>query len=169
MKRLKNSQLRPGDFHEFPVWRFSEEDVDGEWWLAPAVQGQVGNLDAFVIGVPVKYASGVMGFGVLATLSDLDDPACVQRATLSLWDGIGNWCVIFPPWHPLAAEMGISSAAQKLGLDVRDLFPVAFDLRSYLGRSEDWLVGRWPESTPTRSAADEALDMALKSLNLPRA
>lgn len=123
-------ELTPEDLAKFPVWEFALdlEQVD-ETLVRPVTQLPVDDLGIRIVGTNVCLANGTR---MWAGIQNIDPKSAVKtRHLLSLsLHSNGQW-IHLDRYHDYnLKEYGPAALARRLGLEVEDVFPISYDVRS---------------------------------------
>src|SRR5947209_5524490 len=120
----------PSDFETYPVWRYDhgEEEKYGDGILKPVQKLPVDSLKSAIIGVPVQLANGKRAWGAFYNIRLSDARKSEHFLSFSVekegkWFALGRY---FDPWYHRANPEAL---ANFLGMNIDDVFPIAYDLR----------------------------------------
>jgi hypothetical protein len=133
-------QLRPADFEQWPVWTF-EGSGNEDILLRPVTKTPVTDLGGSIVGVSVKLAKGSKAFATFGKVYPDDPRATRHLLTVSVAMPSGKWFNLARYFDPTVHLFGPKQLAEALGLSVDDVFPIEYDLRSYVVGKEEALKG----------------------------
>jgi hypothetical protein len=127
-------ELLAEDFAAFPIWEFAtdEEDVPGrdETWVRPVKTARFRDFSGKLIGTHVTLANGARVRAMLGNVNITNARSTQHFLTLSI-ESAGVWFHL-SRYHDFDyATQGPDALAAFLGLDVADVFPIAYDLREF--------------------------------------
>jgi hypothetical protein len=134
-------ELLAEDFDAFPIWEFAtdEEDVPGrdETWVRPVKTARLRDLSGKLIGTYVTLANGARLRAMLGNV-DVTNPRSTQHFLALSVESAGIWFHL-ARYHDVDYDArGPGALAAFLGLEVGDVFPIAYDLREF---AKDSLAG----------------------------
>jgi hypothetical protein len=123
-------ELSGEDLDEFPVWSFVNDDAD-ELLLRPVKRLPVPNLSGAIVGTWVVLANRTR---VRATLGNVDvkNPRATQHFLQLSVARERQWFHLARYFDFDYSERGPAGLAQFLDLDVSEVFPIAYDVRSHV-------------------------------------
>jgi hypothetical protein len=128
------NELTPSDLVAFPVWEYAndEEELPGrdETWVRPVQSLPVSDLSNRVAGVPVHLASGETLLAAMSNI-ELEDPSDNEHfLVIGLYRPDGEQFVL-ARYHDHHRDVhGPQQLAEFLGLPLKDIFPISYDLTS---------------------------------------
>lgn len=148
--------LTPVDFGVHPVWRndLSDEKSDGELTYIPVKKLPVESLKNKVIGIQVTLANGEKKWARMSSIRLSDARRTEQFLSISI-EKDGKWFSLRRYFDPGHHRAGPDALAEFLGLDVNDVFPIAYDLRPYAIGEDAAIVGLIPREPRERLSKDE--------------
>jgi hypothetical protein len=152
--------LTPADFLKHRVWEFVSSDEPDETYVDPVERLPVNSLESRIIGVEVQLASGR---GVWAFLGNVDvhDPRRTHHfLTISL--------LAQDEWFHLARyhdvdreEHGPAGVAGALGLRINEVFPIRYDIGTWVTGAVDSLLGRIDAEPRDQLSRTELINLAV--------
>ena len=150
-----SDKLTIADFEKFPVWEFdtSREAVgkEGETVVRPVLDLPVTSLANRFVGVPVMLANGSK---VFAALIGINLERVVPLGAMVVYHQ--NDMFVFRRSAPSLS--GPEQLAHFLGLDVRDVFPIRYDISRYVTGPSALIVGEIPLTVPPDSSGTSRKD-----------
>ena len=132
MKPRPVDSLTAADFSEFPVWCFTGSDTPDETYVMPVCELPVKRLDGCVVGSQIRFADGTLWTGVLGNI-DLHKPRSTEHfITLSVFRSDGTQFYLARYFDPDFFERGPVALAAFLGLEVSAIFPITYDISSFV-------------------------------------
>lgn len=152
--------LDAADLQAHAVWQYANIDEAGETLLRPVRRLPVNRLAGKVVGTRVRLANG-SGFWALLGNIDESNPRLTEHfLTLSILHA-DRWFTL-ARYHDLDyGEKGPEALAQFICLDVDEVFPIAYDIRSIAKGEVDALVGMIPKEPRERLSRAEIIALAV--------
>jgi hypothetical protein len=127
-------ELLSEDFDTFPIWEFAtdEEDVPGrgETWVRPVKTTRFPDSSGKLIGTHVTLANGTRVRAMLGNVDLRNARATQHFLTLSI-ESAGVWFHL-SRYHDFDyGTRGPDALAAFLGLNLSEVFPIAYDLREF--------------------------------------
>jgi hypothetical protein len=123
------------DLRSYPVWEYvGDEDEDpgiDETYVRPVQNLPVSDLDNRIIGVPVTLANGQSVWGLMSSIEVVHPRQTEQFLQLSIERG-GSWFLLARYFEWDVAKRGPQALAAFLALPLDAVFPISYDLRSYV-------------------------------------
>jgi hypothetical protein len=155
------SDIAPDDFRIFPVWEFTNEDEISETMLRAIEDLPVSSLSGRIIGTQVVLANGSYVPAFLMNVS-LDNPRHNEQfITLNVFTNskVFQLARYFDPWYDTE---GPDALAKVLGLDISDVFPIAYDIGANCVGDPASLRNSFLIEPRVRLSNDEIMRMAVK-------
>jgi hypothetical protein len=153
--------LRPADFLENRIWEFVSTDAPDETHVRPVQERLVDSLDNRIIGVEVQLANGRKVWGVLGNVDVNDIRRTRQFLTLSAF--------VQESWFHLAryqdldrAKRGPARLAKGLGLPIDAVFPIHYDITSWVTAAPGACRGSIETEPPERLTRAEWIRLAVR-------
>ncbi len=145
----------PADFEISPVWEFAlDREIEGNMLVRPVLDLPVSTLANRFIGTPVRLANGRIMPSVITNVTTTDPYQTRHFISLCLYRG--EWFDL-ARYHDVDIERhGPSALADFLGLSMKDVFPIAYDLRAYCTGDPAALAGTI-EAEPRERLSDREL------------
>jgi hypothetical protein len=144
--------LTVADLREHPVWQYATSRSKDEAHVRPVKNIPVSNLNGKVVGSPLVLANGSRVWGLVGNVDVTNHRLTAHFLTVSV-ERDGKWFHL-ARYHDFDAdERGPAQLAAFLGLDVDDVFPIAYDVRQYAKNDSLSLRGTIkakPDETLTR-------------------
>ncbi|MBF5042741.1 hypothetical protein FGE12_10045 [Aggregicoccus sp. 17bor-14] len=154
------SELTPDDLRAFPVWEFTNEESDGdsETMMRAVQKLPVTHLDGRIVATEVTLANGTRVFATLSNVS-VKSPRQTQQFIMLSVPRDGRTFHLARYFDFDAAERGPAALARFLKLKPKEIFPIAYDLRSVCKARSAALVGRIEQKPPERLSDGERMDL----------
>jgi hypothetical protein len=153
-------ELTPQDLEESPVWQYANSDEVGETAVRPIKTTPVRSLTARVVGVPVELANGRKVWGLLGNVDASNARLTEHFLTLSV-EQDGKWFTM-ARYHDFdAEENGPLALARFLGMKVRDVFPIRYDISRWCKGEPAALAGEIPENPRERLSLEQIMALAV--------
>jgi hypothetical protein len=152
-QRLPVERLRITDLKRHPVWEFVNDDPLGETVVQPVRKLPSDTLDGRLVGTRVRLANGKAVWALLGNLDTRSATRTHQFLTVSVYQRSSRFHLA-RYFDVESRRMGPAALARFLGLSVRDVFPIAFDVTEYCSGPSDVLAGtidRTPRERLTRA------------------
>lgn len=158
------AKLAPRDFRIYPVWEFCndlETEFGGEMVMRPVTDLPVDDLGNRVVGTKLLFSNGDNVDGVLSNV-DLNDHVRTEHfVALTLYRKDGAMFHL-ARYHDIGADThGPIACAAFFGLDVEEIFPIAYDIDSIAIGVPGSIRRKIPMSPKRRLDDDELLRMAI--------
>lgn len=126
-------ELTPQDLCKHAVWEFCndlEAPLGDETWVRPVNHLPVDNLHNRVVGTELRFANGELMDGILSNV-DLSDHIMTEHfVTLTIYRTDGKKFHL-ARYHDVHADtLGPVACAAFFGLDVAEVFPIAYNIES---------------------------------------
>ena len=143
-----------------PVWEFTNGEGVDELLVRPVCKLPVPSLTGKIIGTRVGLSNGSYRWALIGNI-DATNPRMTEHfLTLSL-ERKGRWFGLARYHDHDFADRGPEALSGFLGLQVDDVFPIAFDVRAYaLGHAES-LEGSIRKEPRERLSRAEIIAMAV--------
>ena len=161
MKPRAVDSLTAADFSLFPVWRFTGSDTPDETYMTPVRRLPAHRLDGCLVAAPITLANGTVLTGVLGNL-DLANPRLNQHfLTLSVFrpDGAQFYLARYHDFD--VAERGPDVLAVFLGLPLDAVFPITYDVSSFVAGPPESLRGTITAQPRERLSRAEVIALAV--------
>ncbi|MBL8866867.1 MAG: hypothetical protein JNK93_15025 [Planctomycetia bacterium] len=160
MKRDIES-LTSKDFAEFPIWRFTNSDRPRETYVTPVRRLPAKNLSGCIVGCPLRLANGAVVPGNLGNLDPANVRLTEQFLTVSVFRSDG---AIFhlARYHDFdATERGPAALAAFLGLSLKAVFPITYDVSAIVTGLPEVVRGTIPAEPHVRLTRAEIIALAV--------
>jgi len=124
--------LTVADFEAHPVWEFLNDDEIGETMVRPVDKLPVESLDNRVLGFQIRLANGSRVWASIGNF-DVTNPRATQHFLILSIERSGKWFHLARYQDFDFTARGPEALARSLGLGVDDIFPIAVDVRRYVG------------------------------------
>jgi hypothetical protein len=143
-----------------PIWRFVDNDEPDETYVLPERARRVASLTGKIVGSEITLADGSRRWALLSNI-DLDNAELTEQfITLSLFVE-GRWFHL-ARYHDIdAAERGPRALAVALKRPIGKVFPIGYDLRSFVRNAPPWLEGAIRRSPRQRLARAQIIALAV--------
>lgn len=157
-------QLLPEDLDAFPVWEFAtdEEGVPerDETWVRPVGTARVRDFSGRLVGTIVTLANGTRQRAMLGNVDLTNARSTRHFLTLSVESG-GAWFHL-ARYHDLDYDVrGPTGLSSFLGLDVDDVFPIAYDISALVADPKTNASGKLLAVPSERLSASELIALAV--------
>lgn len=139
VKRVEDISV--ADLKAFPVWRYTNEDANGDTAVRPVEKTPVQNLNGCLAGTQVRLANGASIWAIIGNV-DVSNPRLTQHfLTISVFR-VGRWFTM-ARYHDFDADRrGPQALATFLGgLRVDEVFPISYDISRVCRGDPAALVG----------------------------
>lgn len=158
------AKLTPKDIRKHPVWEFCndlEAEFGDETVVRPITDLPVDDLRNRVVGTTLRFANGDYVDGILSNV-DLDDQSRTEHfVALTLYRKDGTMFHL-ARYHDISADShGPIACAAYFGLDVADVFPIAYDIDSVAIGAPACIRRKIPANPKRRLDDDELIRMAV--------
>jgi len=152
--------LAIADLETDHVWTYCETDNGDETEVKPVKHVPVKSLKGKVVGTQVRLSNGTLVWALIGNV-DVGNPRHTEHfLTLSVEKG-GQWFTL-SRYHDFDyAENGPDSLSWFLGLHVQDVFPISYDIRSYVEGDPAGLSGIIPKEPREKLTRSEIIAMAV--------
>jgi hypothetical protein len=147
--------LTPQDFRDFPIWRYTnahEIELD-ETAVVPVKRWPIDNLSNKVVGTDVVLANGAAIIALIGNIKVNNPELTEQVIGISVFQN-GKWFPLARYFDFDYAENGPEALASFLGLPVKEVFPISYDLSEFAKGRPEALVGQILER-PRKLLSDE--------------
>ena len=130
------TSLRPGDLEQYPVWEYANnlELWSDETVVRPVKQMPVESLDGRVVGTRLTLANGATVWGIIGNVDPTSAQLTEHFLTLSVFSS-DQWFTMARYHDVEGRQRGSEALARFLGLSVREIFPIRYDIReNVIGR-----------------------------------
>jgi hypothetical protein len=146
--------LTVDDLKAHPVWRFVNDDSIDETAVAPIKRVPVKRLEGKLVGTEVRLANGTARWALLGNLDTRNPRLTEHFRTISLERG-GEWFHMARYHDYDYRERGPAALSRFLGMEPKEVFPIAVDLR-HIVRPDDAIglvfnIERHPREKLSRS------------------
>jgi hypothetical protein len=152
--------LTASDLEAHPVWRFVSGDSRGEALVRPVRRLPVSRLDGVLVATRLGLSSGTEVWGLLGNL----DPASAEKTSHFLSASVlhaGKWFHLARYHDSDRDERGPDALAGFLGLAASEVFPLKYDISSYLIGLADVVRGEIPAEPQVRLSRRELIGLAV--------
>ena len=146
-------ELTENDFIQYRVWRFVNDDSNGELVVSAIKKLPVKDLSGKVVFAPVQIANGNTMYAMIGNIQIQNPELTKHFMTISLYKD-NRWFHLARYHDPDYSSHGPSSLANFLGLKECDIFPIAYDISFAVSKSSVALAGEYfalPEKRLTRA------------------
>jgi hypothetical protein len=152
--------LTAADLLAHPVWQYTNRDGACETFVRAVKRLPVKNLTGKVIGTQVRLANGRQVWALLGNL-DVSNPKLTEHfLTLSI-ERDGDWFAL-ARYHDFDyTDCGPDALARFLGLNIDEVFPICFDVRSFAVGDPAALVGCARKEPTERLSRAQIIAMAV--------
>jgi hypothetical protein len=152
--------LTPADFLKHRVWEFLSNDEPDETYVNPVERLPVSSLERRIVGVEVQLASGRGVWAFLGNVDVNDARRTHHFLTISV--------LAQDEWFHLARyhdvdreERGPARLAAALGLGVNEVFPIRYDIGSWVADAADSLLGEIDAEPRGQLSRTELINLAV--------
>ncbi len=123
------TELVPEDFLISPIWEFDlDNEVESDTAVVPVLKLPVDSLGNRIAGTQVRLANGQIMPGMIGNVDTADAYATRHFIDVSIYkSGWVHLARYFDPWYEREGPLAF---AKQLGLNVNEIFPIAYDLRA---------------------------------------
>ena len=158
------ADLTPQDFRKQPVWEFCndlEAQFGDETIVRPVTDLPVDDLGNRVVGTTLRFANGDSVVGFLSNVDLYDYTKTEHFVALTLYRKDGTMFHL-ARYHDIDADTrGPIACAAYFGLDVADVFPIAYDIDSVVIGVPASVCRKIPARPKRRLDDDELMRMAV--------
>jgi hypothetical protein len=157
------TKLRPADLKVHPIWRFVADDDPDETYVMPAAASRVRRLLGAIVGTEVTLADGSRRWALFSNV-DTENPDFTEHfISVSLFVE-GRWFHL-ARYHDFdATRRGPRTLAAALRRTIAEVFPISYDLRSYVRNAPPWLKGALHRSPRQRLTRAQVIALAVPQL-----
>jgi len=152
--------LTASDLAASPIWKYTNRDGASELFVTAVTTIPVKNLNGKVIGCQVRLANGSERWSIIGNV-DIANPRFSEHwLTLSV-ERDGKWFHLARYHDHDYVERGPEALSRFLGLKIDDVFPIAYDLRTYVEGDLAALVGAVHKEPRHKLSRAELVAMAV--------
>jgi hypothetical protein len=155
-------QVSYSELSDHPVWEFVPESEDhDETWVRPVRHLPVNSLAGCLVATRVRLANGSSELAILSNI-DLDDtPQNEHFLSLSVIK-TNRETFHLARYHDIDyVQSGPSALAEFLGLTIKDVFPIEYDISLVAAGAADSLRGVVRQEPSRRLSRSELIAMAV--------
>jgi hypothetical protein len=152
--------LQISDLEKHPVWEVIIDNEAEEVSVFPVADVPVLDLTGRIIGTTVRLANGQSVWAILSYL-DTQDARKSELFLLLNLEKNGAWFALARYWDVDREERGPEAIARFLGLQVDEVFPIAYDVTKYAQGERSALVGVVPREPREKLPRDEIIRLAV--------
>lgn len=143
-----------------PVWEFTNKDGADETFVRAVKRIPVNDLTGKLVGTQVRLAKGNQVWALIGNVDVKSARMTEHFLTLSI-EANGEWFSL-ARYHDFDhAERGPEALARFLHLRVEEVFPIAFDIRSYARGDPQALCSTVQQAPRERLSRAEIIAMAV--------
>jgi hypothetical protein len=151
--------LQVVDLKTFPVWQYANGEGD-DTAVRPVKRIPVTNLSGKIVGAQVLLANGEQVWALIGNVDASNSRLTEHFLTLSI-ERDGRWFTL-SRYHDFDYdENGPEALARFLGVQVSDVFPIAYDIRQYAKGDDAALTGQIHKEPRERLSRAEIVAMAV--------
>jgi hypothetical protein len=161
-KPVPITSLTPRDLEQYPVWEYasSHELWSDETIVRPVKRLPVESLDGRVVGTRLTLANGAEAWGILGNIDPTNAELTEHFLTASVFSG-DRWFTM-ARYHDVAKrQRGSAALAKFLGLSLREVFPIRYDIRKYVVGDAAALAGEIAATPRKALSRSELIGLAV--------
>jgi hypothetical protein len=163
VKTIESLQIQ--DLEAHPIWRYCGSDEEGQILVRPVKSLPVSDLKNKIVGTQVSLANGLKVWAVVGNV-DSNNPILTRHfLTLSVFQH-GSWFGL-ARYHDFDyADRGPDALARFLHLDLNEIFPIKYDLRSYSRGKPAALAGNIVSEHDDKLSKSQLMDLVISDLKV---
>jgi hypothetical protein len=159
-KAKRVSSLTSADLQSHPVWQYISLEENDETFVRPLQVVPAANLTNKVVGTKVTLANGQRVWAIIGNVDPTSARFTQHFLTLSV-ERDGQWFTL-ARYHDFDySERGPETLARFLDLSVDEVFPIAYDIRSFAKGDATALSGQITKEPRERLSRAEIIAMAV--------
>lgn len=156
--------LTEDDFAKYPIWRFTNSDSPDETCVTPVRRFPVSKLQNCIVGCPIRLADETVLTGILGNLDLADAKLTEHFLTLSVFHPNGK-LFHMARYHDFdAAKRGPAALAKFLGIKLKSVFPITYDISKLAIGSAKSLCGTLTAKPRKRLTRYQIIALAVPKL-----
>jgi hypothetical protein len=152
--------LTPADFLKHRVWEFVSNDEPDETYVNPVERLPVSSLGSRIIGVQVQLASGRGAWAFLGNVDVHDARRTHHFLTVSVL-AQDDWFHLARYHDVDREERGPARLAWALGLRINEVFPIRYDIGTWVTGTADSLLGKIDAEPRDQLSRAELINLAV--------
>lgn len=138
-------ELTAGDFERHPIWEFVYDEVkyDDETWVQPVLELPAKHLDHRAVGIQVRLNCGIRKWARLYNIDLTDHLRTTYFRGISL-EHAGKWLHLARYFDVTYHQDGPEALASALGMQLDEVFPIAYDISGLAIGPENILIDSIP-------------------------
>ncbi len=148
------------DFARFPVWELLNDDSLGESSVRPVKKVPVASLSGRLVGIDVELANGAKTLGMLGNVKNNNPRLSEHMRMLSIYSG-NKWFHLARYHDVERGTHGPQALAAFLGLPLVEIFPIRFDISSYVVGDPSALSGLIEAEPSERLSRSEIIALSV--------
>lgn len=159
-KPKRMEELTAVDLQAHSVWRFVRDQRGGETCLRPVARVPVSNLTGKLVATRITLANGHRPWALVGNIDVTNARLTKHFVTISVEQG-GRWFHL-ARYHDFDyAERGPLALAGFLGLQVEDVFPIAYDVSGSVRDAAEGTAGKILAEPDERLSRAEIIGLAV--------
>lgn len=152
--------LKPSDFLKHRVWEFVTNDEPDETYVNPVESLPVSSLESRIIGVEVQLANGRPVWALLGNVDVHDARRTRHFLTISVF-AQDEWFHLARYHDVDREEHGPARLAEALELRIDEVFPIRYDIGTWVTAAADSLLGKIDAEPLDRLSRTELIKLAV--------
>lgn len=160
-------EITPADLDEYKVWQYSPSK-DGNTWLKPITSRKISKFSNKLVASQVKLANGSKLYALISGV-DPETPIFSKHNRQLILYVNNEWFELAKYYASTDVKKicGEDVLSKKLNMEIKDIFPIYFDVKDVTDVNSECLTGFFEVSPAWGLARGEIMEILVNELGEP--